>query len=104
MLVKSIDGSVRLNLEVMDIIESIIHGDNTFINDKYTDISDKYDEAKSEMIENAMKEILGDYLSNYKYYWIDEMENVRGYANSEEECMEQAKKQLCTWYRVMKKV
>ena len=103
-LEKTTDDSSRLVEDLNEIIESLIHCDNPFIEDRYTEISNRYSELKAEMIHDAMKEIWGDYPENYKYYWVDEMENPRGYANTEEECRQQARNQLCSWYKVMKRV
>lgn len=101
---KTTDDSSRLVTELNEIIESLIHCDNPFIEKRYTELSNKYSELKAEMIHDAMKEIWGDYPENYKYYWVDEMENPRGYANTEEECRRQARDQLCSWYKIMERV
>lgn len=103
-LIKSTDDVLKLDRELENIIESMIHGDNLFIEKRYTELSDKYSELKSRMIRDAMKEIWGDYPENYRYYWVDEMENPRGYANTEEECRQQAKEQLCSWFKIMKRL
>lgn len=103
-LEKTTDDSSRLVEDLNEIIESLIHCDNPFIENRYTELSNRYSELKAEMIHDVMKEIWGDYPENYKYYWVDEMENPRGYANTEEECRQQARNQLCSWYKVMKRV
>lgn len=103
-LIKSNDDASKLDRVLDDIIESMIHGDNSFIEEKQTELSNKFNELKSVMIHEAMKEIWGDYPENYKFYWVDEMENPRGYANTEEECRQQAREQLCSWYKIMRRV
>lgn len=103
-LTKSTDDGKKLNADLNDIIDAIIHGDNQFIESRYMEISDKFNDAKSQIIDEVMKEIWGDYPSSFKYYWLDELENPRGYANTEEECLRQAREQLCSWYKVMKSV
>lgn len=103
-LEKTTDDSSKLVENLNEIIESLIHCDNQFIEKSHTELSNRYSELKAEMIHDAMKEIWGDYTENYKYYWVDEMENPRGYANTEEECRQQARNQLCSWYKVMKRV
>lgn len=103
-LIKSTDDVSKLDRELENIIESMIHGDNLFIEKRHTELSDKYSELKSRMIRDAMKEIWGNYPENYRYYWVDEMENPRGYANTEEECRQQAKEQLCSWFKIMKRL
>ena len=48
-----------------------------------------------------MKEIFGSVTSEFKYYWVDEMENPRGYANSKEECVAMAEEKCCTIYTIL---
>lgn len=78
-----------------DIMECFIHHDNEYIETKMDDFSEPLAEIRSRMIEKVMSEIYGAELSSFSYYWVDEEENIRGYANSEEECRNQAEEQEC---------
>lgn len=87
--------------DVYRIFDSFIHGYDEFVEDKMTYISDITGEAACKVINEVMEEILGKGKEQFKYYWIDELENLRGYAMTEEECNEQAAYQECEVYEII---
>lgn len=78
-----------------NIIDCFIHHDNDYMESKINDLSEPLYEIESKIIRKVMSEIYGAELNSFSYYWIDEEENVRGYACSEEACKIQAKEQRC---------
>lgn len=48
------------------------------------------------------QKVLGKSFNEFAYYWEDSEWNVRGFADSEEECVKQAKEQECTDYTIKK--
>lgn len=83
------------------VIDCFIHHDNEFIEDRRSYVQDILGEASSEVLTYAMKEIYGATTTEFKYYWVDEMENPRGYANSREECEAMAEEQCCEKYTIL---
>lgn len=55
--------------------------------------ADIFNSVKYESIMGVLTEIYGKSPDEFKYYWVDMMENPRGYADTEEECREQAYRQ-----------
>ena len=84
-----------------DVLDCFIHHDNDYMEERRQHVEDKLGEASYEVLMYAMKEIFGAPTNEFKFYWVDEMENPRGYANTEEECIEQARVQCCKKYTVL---
>lgn len=84
-----------------NIIDCFIHHDNEYIESKIIDLSEPLYEIKSKIIEKVMSEIYGAEISSFSYYWVDEQENIRGYACSEKGCKIQAEEQGCDKYVVL---
>lgn len=91
----------KFQRDLYDILDCFIHHDNAYIEDKRSEISDIISTAHGEVLNNVMREILGAEVSSYTFYWVDEMENPRGYANSEYECKIQANEQQCLEYTIL---
>lgn len=95
---KSDEEAVRFQRDLYDILDCFIHHDNSYVEEKCKEVENIIDTANGEVLNNVMKEILGADINSFAYYWVDETENPRGYANTEEECKEQAKFQMCENY------
>lgn len=98
---KSDEEAVEFQSDLYDILDCFIHHDNEYIEEKRNEISDIIGAAHGEVLNNVMREILGADVNSFAFYWVDEMENPRGYANSEEECKRQAKAQQCSDYTIL---
>lgn len=98
---KSDKEAVQFQSDLYDILDCFIHHDNIYIEDKRRELGDIIGAAHNEVLNNVMKEILGADVSTFAFYWVDEMENPRGYANSEEECKQQADAQQCANYTIL---
>lgn len=90
--------------DLYDIIDSFIHGDNEYIEAERTRYSDIMNGVRHDGIMDAMSEIYGKSPEEFDFYWVDMEENPRGYADSEEECRKQARKQKCEQYKIMYQV
>lgn len=98
---RSDEECVKFQSDLYDILDCFIHHDNAYIENKKSEISDIISTAYGEVLNNVMREILGAEVSSYAFYWVDEMENPRGYANSEYECKIQAEEQQCLEYTIL---
>ena len=95
---KSDEEAVRFQRVLYDILDCFIHHDNSYMEEKRKEVENIIDTAYGEVLDNVMGEIFGADINSFAYFWVDEMENPRGYANTEEECKEQAKFQMCENY------
>lgn len=95
---KSDEEAVRFQRDLYDTLDCFIHHDNSYMEEKCKEVGNIIDTAYEEVLNNVMKEIIGADINSFAYYWVDEMENLRGYANTEEECKEQARIQMCENY------
>lgn len=91
----------RFHSDLYDIIDSFIHGGNEYIEERRAHYSDIMNSVRHDGIMEAMREILGKSPEEFDFYWVDMEENPRGYADSEEECRNQARNQGCTYYKVL---
>lgn len=87
--------------DLYDIIDSFIHGDNEYIEERRAHYSDIMNNARYDGIMEAMSEIYGKPPEEFAFYWVDMEENPRGYADSEEECRNQARNQKCEKYKIL---
>lgn len=87
--------------DLYDIIDSFIHRDNKYIEERRTHYSDIMNSVRHDGIMEALGEIYGKSPEEFDFYWVDMEENPRGYADSEEECKNQAKNQKCEKYRIL---
>ncbi|MCM1187495.1 MAG: helix-turn-helix domain-containing protein [Lachnoclostridium sp.] len=90
--------------ELYDIIDSFIHGDNEYIEERRTYYSDIMNSVRHDVIMDALSEIYGKSPEEFDFYWVDMEENPRGYADSEEECGNQARNQKCEKYKILPRV
>lgn len=97
---KSDKEAVRFQRDLYDTLDCYVHHDNSYIEEKCKEIENIIYTAYEEVINNVMKEIIGADINSFAYYWVDKMENLRGYANTKAECKEQAKFQMCENYIV----
>lgn len=79
------------------IEDDIMHNDDSESLKYINKTIDIVQTAELEIVENIFKEIVGE----YKYYWKDEFDNIRGYGMSIKECREQAQKQGCKNYDIV---
>lgn len=103
-LTKSTDDPDGLYDDLRYIIDRTMHGDDEIIEKETEKISNRIDNVKVDVIDEVMTELIGQSPYSFKYYWVDETETPRGYADSEEQCCQQAKEQRCNRYRIMKRV
>lgn len=90
-----------LKKDLYDIFDYFIHHDNLYIEKRREEVGDIIGKAHEQVLDNVMTEIYGAEINSLAYYWIDDEENVRGYANTEEECRVQAEFQKCVDYRII---
>lgn len=83
-----------------DIIDSYLHFDDEYLEKWKSQIGDIISASHWECANLVMKEIFGKDINSFAYFWVDDMENPRGYADSEEECRTQAKLQGCLEYTI----
>ena len=91
----------RLKKDIYEVGDSLIHCDNERISNHREEVEARVWEVKSQIVEETMTTILGKEPEEFAYLWYDEEDNVRGYADTEEECIEQARHQACTKFRIM---
>lgn len=94
----------RFHSDLYDIIDSFIHRDNEYVEEKRTHYSDIMSSVRYDGIMEAMCEILGKSPEEFDFYWVDMEENLRGYADSEEECRDQARNQRCKEFKILPQV
>lgn len=87
--------------DLYDIIHSFIHGDNEYIEEKRAHYSDIMNSVRHDGIMEALSEIYGKSPEEFDFYGVDMEENPRGYADSEEECRNQARNQKCKEYKIL---
>lgn len=91
----------KFKKDLDDIIESFIHGDDDYVLGKLTEIECITGKAMREVINNVMDELYTEHTGKLTYYWIDDVNSVRGFGSSKEECEEQAKMQGCEEYEIL---
>ena len=95
---KTDEEAIQFRRVLYDLLDSFIHHDDKELESKMEEISEPIVEVKNIILNKALKEIYGEEVGKFSFYWVDEMENIRGYANSDEECRLQAKQQGCDKY------
>lgn len=93
--------AVHFKKDLFHVLDCFIHHDDVYIEKEFRTVEEIIDSATYEVLEYTMKEILGADRKDFKYYWVDEMENPRGYAYTEQECKEQAFEQECKHFKVL---
>lgn len=91
----------RLKKAIYEVGDSLIHCDNDRITNYREETEARVWEVKSQIVDETMTTILGKDPQEFAYIWYDEEDNTRGYADTEEECIEQARHQACTKFRIM---
>lgn len=91
----------RLKKDIYEVGDSLIHCDNERITNYREEAEVRLWEVKSQIVDETMTTILGKDPQEFAYIWYDEEDNIRGYADTEEECIEQARHQACTKFRIM---
>lgn len=86
--------------DLYNIIDSFIHRDNEYIEERRAHYSDIMNSVRHDGIMEALGEIYGKLPEQFDFYWVDMEENLRGYADSEEECRNQARNQKCEKYKI----
>lgn len=94
----------RFHSDLYDIIDSFIHRDNKYIEERRAHYSNIMNSVRHDGIMDAMREILGKSPEEFDFYWVDMEEKVRGYADSEEECRNQARNQGCPKFKILPRV
>ena len=84
--------------------DDIMHRDNDYMEQKLDEVGRIIKKAYGEVCDRVMSEILGADVDSFAYYWVDDEENIRGYARTEEECAAQAKEQECEGYKIISHV
>ncbi|MCH5259018.1 MAG: helix-turn-helix transcriptional regulator [Lachnospiraceae bacterium] len=84
-----------------NIMDEIIHFETEKTVVAYSEkVQEKIDKIEIEVLRETHIALFGAEMENM-FYWIDELDQIRGYGNSEEECREQAKQQECTEYTIL---
>lgn len=91
----------RIKKDIYEVGDSLIHCDNERISNHREEVESRVWEVKSQIVEETMTAIYGKNPEEFAYAWYDEEDNIRGYAETERECIEQAKHQACTKFRIM---
>ena len=83
------------------IIDAEKHGEKESIYVRIaSDIQSKLWEIELNVLNDINKSIYGKSLDDM-YYWIDELDQIRGFANTEAECKKQAEEQGCVKYTIL---
>lgn len=100
---ESADKAKNFKKDLDDILEGFIHGDEkTF--ERLSEIECITGKAISEVLDNVMNELYADHNGKLLFYWIDDLENIRGYGSTKEECEKQANMQGCEQFEVLQKI
>ena len=99
--IDSDEKALKFSNILYDVIDSFIHHDDEYIEEKVKLFSEDISDVKCRIIDNVMQEIWGKPVSEYKYYWVDINENPRGYADTKEMCEIQAREQGCVFYEIL---
>ncbi|MBQ8799668.1 MAG: helix-turn-helix transcriptional regulator [Lachnospiraceae bacterium] len=83
------------------ILDSLVHHDDPYIEEIEQEISTPYRQAEYEIIMQVSAMLHGKNIYDFKYYWVDDMQNPRGYADTKEECEKQAMEQSCEDYYII---
>lgn len=86
-----------------DILEGFLHGDEKIF-ERLSEIECITGKAISEVLDNVMDELYADHNGKLLYYWIDDLENIRGYGCTKEECVHQANMQGCEQFEVLQRI
>ena len=98
---RSIDEAESFKRDLYNIFEGFIHGDEDVTKLRYS-YRERINERVLELEAELEKEIFGDYIENFSYYWVDENENTRGYGKTEEDCNKEASIENCNKYQIIK--
>jgi transcriptional regulator with XRE-family HTH domain len=91
----------KLKKDIYHIGDCLIHHGNEQMAEKREEVMERIWEIESVIVSETMTEILGRKPEDFLYLWYDEGDNIRGYGDTKEECIEQAKHQACTKFRIM---
>lgn len=90
----------RFSKCIGDIIDKYFHCEES----KAIIYADKYEEMLSSIkstIMNGLKKEANKNKSKYKYFWVDENDNIRGYGETKKDCEIEAKIQQCKEYKIL---
>ncbi len=76
----------QLKHDIFEIMEHLIHHDDTYLANKRERFAEKFERVKSSLINDTVIEFIGMDPSGYKYYVVNENGAILGYANSITEC------------------
>ena len=82
---RSEDEAIKFQKDLYNILDSFIHGDDSYIEERIKKIKEITIAASNAVLDLTMKEILGADINEFPFYWVDEIGNIRGYAKSEKE-------------------
>lgn len=90
----------KFSSDLYDIIDDgFLHCDESKTAVSYARKAQKImDCARGEIIDEMLEKIFGDNLS---YYWVDNLDRIRGYGKTKEDCEKQAKEQECLEYTIL---
>ena len=98
------EAALEFHHVMYNILDSFIHGNNEYVAEKCNLIFGQIADVQCKIIDKVMEEIWGKRIREYKFYWVDDFENPRGYADTKEECDMQAKMQGCISYEILSMV
>lgn len=76
----------QLKHDIFEIMEHLIHHDDTYLANKRERFAEKFERVKSNLINDTLIEFIGMDPSGYKFYVVNEYGAILGYANSITEC------------------
>lgn len=86
--------------DLYEVIECFVHYETEKRGIIYSEfIQSKISEIEIEILNEVYKEVYGTEM-NEMFYWIDELDRIRGYGKTEKECSEQAKQQGCVEFNI----
>lgn len=98
--VKTKEEESRLSSILYEVGDAILHSSEEWLIKRRVEVENRVWEVKEQLINETMTQILGKSPQTYSYCWYDEENNIRGYADSQEECKRQAQHQACRKYRI----
>ena len=94
--------AVSFGQALFDLIESIIHHEPEYkVITIAENVQEKINEVESDVIDET-NSILYGFDVTKAFYWQDDLMRIRGFGKNKIECEEQAKRQGCTKYEILK--
>ena len=82
------------------LVDEFMHQDNEELENDMRRYEAIVSKVKGEIIDDVMSKIYKKDIRKCKFYWVDDLDCLRGYGLSEEACKRQAREQKCVQYTI----